>query len=113
RPVISPGRPRPPGGSDPARARRTTAREPCSGELPADHLQGVAELLVHAHRGGRLVAGVDHAILAPRVLAVPVAIPGGLVDEVVERLVVDVGDQVARTLPAQDVASRARPGGAF
>ena len=32
--------------------------------------------------------------------------------QVVERLVVDVGDQVARALPALDVAGRVAPGGA-
>ena len=50
-----------------------------SGELPLDHLERVAEPAVDAEGGRRLVAGVDHAVLAARVLAVAVLVPGGLV----------------------------------
>ncbi len=51
-------------------------------------------------------------MLAARVLAVTVVFPLRLFHEVVEGRVVLVGDEVARALPALDVAGRVAPGGA-
>src|SRR5258705_2293893 len=81
-----------------------------SGELPLDHLERVAQAAVDPEGGRGFVAGMDHAVLAARVVAVTVLLPGGLVQEVVEGLVVDVGDQVAGALPALDVPGRVPPG---
>src|SRR4051794_29799693 len=66
-----------------------------SKELPPDHLQGIAKPAVDAKRGGGLESRVHQAILAPGVVAVTILLPLGLVQEVVEAGVVDVGDEVA------------------
>ena len=107
RPARGPAAAAPGAGRSGRRRRSWTAG---SGELPLDHLERVAQPAVDPERGRRLVARVDHAVLAPGVLAVTVLLPGGLVQEVVERRVVDVGDQVARALPALDVPGRVAPG---
>src|SRR3954453_19105983 len=73
-----------------------------SEELPHDHLQGVAEPAVDAQGGGRLEARVHHAVLAPGVVPWTIIVPGRVVQEVREALVVGVGDQVAGALPALD-----------
>src|SRR5947209_5475643 len=85
------------------RSPAATSTHPTLGQLPRQHLERVAPLRVHAQGRRRLVATVHHAVLAPRVLAVAVLLPRRLFDQVVECLVVLVGDQVARALPAFDV----------
>src|SRR4051812_13420301 len=71
-------------------------RGPGSVQRPLDHLQSVTEPAIDPQRRRRLISRVDHAVLAPGVLPVTVLLPGGLVQQVVERRVVNVGDQVAR-----------------
>src|SRR5579883_264767 len=66
-----------------------------------------------AHRinhGGRFVAAVDHAIGAFLVVAGAVGVPVGLVHKLLERLGVAFAEQVARPLPAKDIARRISPG---
>src|SRR5262245_42856773 len=81
-----------------------------SGELPLDHFQGVAQATVDAHRGRHFVADVDHAVLAPGVLAITIILPLGVVQEVGEGLMVPIGDEIARAFPAHQIAGRAGPG---
>src|SRR5262245_27207980 len=50
-----------------------------SAQLPEEHLEGVPELAVDAQRRGGLVAGMHQAVLAARVLAVTILVPGGVV----------------------------------
>src|SRR5581483_9840390 len=82
---------------------------PYSRQLPRQHLEWVGPLRVHPQRRRRLVPTVDHAVLAPRVLAAAVLLPRRLLDQVVERRMVLVGDQVARPLPPFDVPRRVAP----
>src|SRR5262249_35581308 len=79
------------------------------GELPQEHLQAVAELLVHAERRRRLVAAVNHTVFAARVLSIAVAVPVRIFQQSPKRRMVLVGDEIARPLPALDVAGRVAP----
>src|SRR5262249_59647813 len=81
-----------------------------SRQLPPQHLERIPEATIDAERRRRLVTAVDHAVLATRVLAASVAVPVGVLHQVLERRVVLVGDQVARPLPAAYVARRVAPG---
>ncbi len=96
------------------RLGRLAALEPAhpAGERPAQHLPGVAEFLVAAEHRGGLVARVHHAILAARIAAVAVFLPRSFFDEVFEGLVMRVGHQVARALPAARIVGGISPGGA-
>src|SRR4051812_35132490 len=102
------------------RAARNAWRNPRGGsaerrlaQLPEGHLEHVAALLVNAEHGGRFETAVHHAVLAAGVVAAAELAPVGLFEQLIVRLVVAVGDQITGPLPAADVASRARPGGAF
>src|SRR5262245_6444735 len=59
--------------------------------------------------GGRLVPAVRHAVRAARVLAPAVLRPVGGLDELLVRLRVAVGHQVARPLPAEHRVARDAP----
>src|SRR5262245_29299749 len=76
----------PPGRAKPPSVRDDATGADCLAELPHQHLQAVAQLLVDAQGGGRLVAAMHHAILAARVLAVAVFLPGRVVHQPVEGL---------------------------
>src|SRR5687767_5277641 len=92
------------------RTETPTRRAWRSAQLPLEHLERVGPLRVDAQRRGRLVAAVDHAVLAALVLAAAVLRPVGVVHQAVEAAVMLVGDEIARPLPALDVAGRVAPG---
>src|ERR1017187_1265591 len=79
---------------------------------PCQHLEIVGHAGVDAVGNRRLEAAVHHAVLATRVVAGAVAFPRRTRHQILERLVLPVGDQVARTLPALDVVSGIAPSGA-
>src|SRR5262245_26473688 len=62
-------------------------------KLPHQHLQAIAQPTVDAEGRGRLVTAVDHAMLATRVLADAVVFPFRVVHQVIEAIVMLVGDQ--------------------
>src|SRR5207302_3615307 len=76
------------------------ARAPGTRKLPLQELPGIGEGPICAQHGGRLVADVHHAMLAARVAPSTVFFPRGLLDEFLERAIMGVRNQVARTLPA-------------
>src|SRR5262245_10024108 len=85
------------------RGRRST------GELPLQQLPAVTKPPVRAEHGRRLVADVDHAVLAARIAAEAVLLPWSVLEELLERRVMRVGNQVARALPATRVIGRIAP----
>src|SRR6266849_3839037 len=77
--------------------------------------RGPDRLAQRAHRGqhGRgLIAAVRHAVGAARVLAPPVGVPVGGLDELLVGLHVAVGHQVAGLLPAEQRVGGNPPRGA-
>src|SRR5439155_6224538 len=81
------------------------------GQLPQQHFQAITEFAVDAERGGRLVAAMDHAMLAARVLAIAIFVPRCVVHQTAEGRMVLIGDQIARSFPATDVTSGVAPSG--
>src|SRR6185437_9940963 len=84
-------RPEPPSSRPPSLIDRIAP----SAQLPLDRLEQIAQTAIDPDGRGRLVADVDHAVLAPGVLAVTILVPLGVVQQVREAVVVGVGDQVA------------------
>src|SRR5439155_26043751 len=66
-------------------------------------------LLVHAQGGRRLVAAMDHAVFAARIFSVAIAVPIGIFHQPTKRLMMLIGDQVARAFPSLDVAGGIPP----
>src|SRR2546421_690517 len=79
------------------------------GQLPQQHFQAITEFAIHAKGRGRLIAAMDHAMLAARVLAIAIFVPRCVVHQTAEGCVMLVGDQIARSFPATDVASGVAP----
>src|SRR5579875_1312860 len=78
--------------------------------------RGPDRLAQGAHGGQHrswLVPAVGHAVGAPGVLAPPVAVPVGGLEELLIGLGVTVGHQVAGPLPAEDGVAGYAPGGAL
>src|SRR4051794_25278871 len=95
------------------RMRLRPSRKRSLPELPQRHAQRVAELLVDTQHGGRLEAAMDHAVFAAGIVAAAQLVPIGQLHEVLMRLVMTIGDQIAGALPATNVAGGICPGGAF
>src|SRR5271169_1283877 len=64
------------------------------------------------HHRGRLVAAVDHAIGTFFIIAGAVSVPVSLLHQLFEGLGVAFAEQIARALPAKEIACRIAPGGA-
>src|SRR3972149_8491194 len=84
-----------------------------SGEVPAQHLPEILPVLPHLPDHGGLESAVHHAVGAAVVPFVLVLLPVGLGHELVECLVVGIGDEVAGSLPALGVEIGVPPGGAL
>src|SRR5215831_17361332 len=78
-------------------------------QRPCEHLQVVGDADVYAQRRARLKPAVHHAVLAARVIALAVALPGSLRHQTFECLIVAVRDQIAGALPTFDVVGRIAP----
>src|SRR3970040_1818213 len=72
-------------------------------------IAGMSQLPVNPEGGRRLVAAMDHAVLAARVFPVAVFLPRRVLDQTRERLMVRVRHQVARSLPTPRVVRRIAP----
>src|SRR5690242_17749627 len=91
---------------------RALAPAEATGNLPLQHFPGVAEFAIAAENRGGFVTGLHHAVFAARITAIAVLLPGRVVDEIAESLVMLVGHQVARTFPATRIVSGIAPGSA-
>src|SRR5215469_3474509 len=85
---------------------------PSTGSGCAYRAQGLPQRPHGGKHGRRLVTAVRHAVRAPRVLAAPVGVPVGGLDQLLVGLGVPVGHQVARPLPAEQRVGRDAPRGA-
>src|SRR5205814_912699 len=64
--------------------------------------------------GGRLMTAVDHAVLAFLIAAsLPVVLPLCIFQQLLKGLSVSFLEEIARSLPAEEVVSRITPRGAF
>src|SRR6185437_4026543 len=83
-------------------------------EGAADHAPEAADRSEAVHHRGGLVAAADHAIGALGIAAGrPVLLPPGGLEQLLEGLGVAVLQQVAGTLPAEDVVGGGAPGRAL
>src|SRR6202521_788015 len=76
----------------------------------AQRAQRLAQRAAGGEDGRWLISAVRHAVVAPLVLAAPVLVPVGLLDELAVRLDVAVAHQIAGALPAEQRVARDRPG---
>src|SRR5215469_17969201 len=85
---------------------------PLGARAPQRDLDGGERRGEHRLGGGRLVAAVRHAVRALFIRAGAVGVPVGGLHQLLEGFRITFAEQIARLLPAEDVACRHAPGGA-